>query len=461
LSTTSSTTGITPLTFTGTSQYASDFQSILDRAVQISSIPLTQLQNEDATVLSKNSQLATLQSAVANLYTAVQSLGTLAAGQAISATSSDPDSVSVTATGASSSASYTINSITTLAAAASETSNQVGGYANSASTPVSSTGVMQLVVGSTDYPINLTTATNNLNGLESAINSSGAPVTASVLTTGSGNYLSVTANDLGATTLKLMDDPTGANTDVLTSSNQGADASFEFDNLPITRSNNTVNDLISGATFTLEAPTTTPVTLTLAPDPSQLSSAIQTLVTNYNAVVSQIDAQSGPGAGVLSGDSIIWQTRSVMQQLTSYAGSGSIQSLADMGITLGQDGTMSFDQSTFNSLSASQIAGAFQFFGSATTGFGGLSSAVDQISDPITGTIAAEVTSNLSQDSSLQTQITNTSDSINTMQQNLLQQLSQADTLITTLNTQQSALSASVQSLDYVLYGYQSQASIA
>jgi hypothetical protein len=39
------------------------------------------------------------------------------------------------------------------------------------------------------------------------------------------------------------------------------------------------------------------------------------------------------------------------------------------------------------------------------------------------------------------------------MQNNLFTQLSQADTLISTLNSQQQALTASVQSLDYVLYG--------
>jgi hypothetical protein len=41
------------------------------------------------------------------------------------------------------------------------------------------------------------------------------------------------------------------------------------------------------------------------------------------------------------------------------------------------------------------------------------------------------------------------------MQQTLFQQLAQADTLISTLDTQQSLLTASIQSLDYTLYGAQ------
>lgn len=457
MSSTSSTAGstapsITPLTFTGTSQYSSDFQSILTRAVQISSIPLTSLQNQDQTVLTKDSQLATLQSAVASLQSAVAALGTLASGQAISATSSNTDAVAVTATGATSPATYTINSITSLASAASETSQN--GFANSSSTAVSTTGAMSLNVGGTPYAINLTSATNNLVGLVSAINSSGAPVSASILTTGTSNYLSISAEDTGATTLQLFDDPTGKNTNILTDQNQGADAKFMLDNLPVQQSSNTVNDVIAGATFTLQqSGITSPVTLTLASDPSQLSTDLGNLATAYNGVVSQINAQSGTEGGLLVGDSIIGQARGVLAQLTGYQGSGTIKSLSDMGIEIAQDGTMSLNQTTFSGLSSARIAGALQFLGSATTGFGGLAGVVDAISNTVTGSIAAEVTSNLALNTSLQAQISTTTDNINTMQENLLQQLSKADSLITTLNSQQSSLSASVQSLDYVLYG--------
>jgi flagellar hook-associated protein 2 len=423
--------------------------------VQISSIPLTSLQNEDQTVLTKDSQLSTLQQAVAGLQTAVAALGTLASGQAIIATSSNPDAVGVTATGATSPASYTINSITSLASAASETS--LNGFANSSSTAVSNTGAMSLNVGGTAYPTSLTASTNNLVGLVNAINTSGAPVSASILTTGTSNYLSVSAQNTGETTLQLFDDPTGANNDILTQAKtQGSNAVFSLNNLPVTQSSNTVNDVISGATFTLnQAGITSPVTLTLASDPTQLSTDLGNLATAYNGVVSQINAQSGTSGGLLVGDSILGQVRSALDEITGYqsTGNSSIQNLSDMGVEIAEDGTMSLNQNTFSALSSSQITGALQFLGSATTGFGGLSASVDAISDPITGSIAAEVTSNMALDTSYQSQITTTTASINTMQATLLQQLSQADSLITTLNSQQSALQASVQSLDYVLFG--------
>ena len=93
---------------------------------------------------------------------------------------------------------------------------------------------MKLVLGSNSYTINLTSQTNNLNGLVSAINGLGAGVTASVLTTGSGatpNYLSLSAASTGATTLQLIDDPTGAATNVITAANQGSNAKLHLQRL--------------------------------------------------------------------------------------------------------------------------------------------------------------------------------------------------------------------------------------
>ncbi len=421
----------------------------------IASIPLQELQSQDQTVLSEETQLASLQGTAQSLTSAVQALGDLGANSAIAGSSSDASVASITATGATSAASYTINSITSLATAASETSQT--GYADSQTTAVSSTGIMNLVVGTTNYPINLTTATNNLVGVEAAINATNSGVTASILTTGTLNYLSISADNTGATHLQLFDDPTGANTNVLTDANQGTDAVFMLNNLPVTQSGNTVNDVISGATVTLSAttPVTAPVTLTLASDPTQLSSALQTLVSAYNAAVSAINGQAGVGTGVLSGDSTIYQLEGDMQQMSTYQGSGEITSLADIGITFADDGTMSFDPTVLSGLSNSQLASAFQFFGSETTGFGGISQELDQVSDPATGAVANEQITLQQDDAGLQTQITNTEASINAMQETLFQQLAQADTLISTLDTQQSLLTASIQSLDYTLYGAQ------
>lgn len=245
---TSSSSPFAPVTLNGVSEYSSDLQSVLNRAVAIAQIPITNLQNQDSTVLSQESALGQLQSTVEGLATSLTSLGTLASNQALSATSSDSSVVTATDSGATSPAIYTINSVTSAAAAASEDS--LTSYANSTTTPVSSTGNMELVVGSQDYQISLTSATNNLTGLASQINSLNAGVTASVLTTSTGDYLSVSADSTGATTLQIIDDPKstsnpgGTNTQWLTATNQGTDAVFYLNGIKVDQPSNTVNDVI-------------------------------------------------------------------------------------------------------------------------------------------------------------------------------------------------------------------------
>src|SRR5208337_1723420 len=117
-------------------------------------------------------------------------------------------------------------------------------------------------------------------------------------------------------------------------------------------------------------------TLSLASNGSQLSSALQTMVTDYNTLVSQVHAQEGLSTGPLGGNLIINQISSDMQQLATYwnpNSASSIRSLSDLGISFADNtGQLTFDQNTFNALSDTQLADAFTFLGSSSTGFGAL-----------------------------------------------------------------------------------------
>jgi flagellar hook-associated protein 2 len=445
-----STSPFTPVTLNGVSQYSTDLQNVLNRAVSIAQLPVTALQNQDANVLSKVTLLGSLQTTVSNFATSLNSLGTVAASQALSATSSDPTAVSVSSTGTSQAASYTINSITSAATAASETS--LNSYTDSTTTPVSSTGSEELVVGTKQYPFTL--ATNNLTSLRDTINAQNAGVTASILTTSGGNYLSISANSTGASTLQLIDDPTGAATQQLSSTNQGADAVFYLNGIKVDQPGNVVNNIIPGVTFTILGQSATPTTLSLATDPTQLSTALQSFVTNYNALRTALNAQEGPGAGLLSGDTAVVQLEDTLRNLTAYTTStGSIHSLSDLGVEFDTTGQASFDQTTFNALSATQISDGFAFVGSATTGLGGFSQTFQQYADPIDGLIQTEETGFNQTDTSLQSQISTLTNRITTLQTNLSAQLEKADAQIAELQTQQQTLSASLQSLSLVLYG--------
>ena len=453
----SAVSSITPLTLSGVSQYSSDYQNILNRAVQIAAQPLNALQAQDSRLLQQNNSLSTLQSAATTLFTSLQTLAKDSANQAISATSSDPTVVSANATGATSPNTYTINSVTSLATAASEDSAQ--SYADSIATPVSSTGTLRLTVGSQNYT--LTLAKNNLVGLRDAINASGAPVTASILTTNNGNYLSVTAKATGHASLQLIDDPitgvnpNGANTELLTQANQGTDAEFHLNNIDIKQATNTVNSVIPGVTLQLLKKSATPVTVSLQSNPSQLSSDLQNFVSSYNSLAQALQAQQGQNGGGLAGDPAVTQLQQTLRQITSYfTTSGSVTNLGALGITFADaTGTASFSQSTFNSLSPQQITDGFNFLTSLTSGSGKFVSKLKTFTDPISGIIQAEIQGNSTTDKHIQSQIATLSARITTLQNNLRRQLSKADAFEASLQSRQSTVSASLTGLNYVLYG--------
>ncbi len=559
-----------PITFTGVSNYSSDFQSILARQVSIAQIPITALQNTESNDTSELSLLSGLSGAVATLGSTVASLGSIGGNQGLTASSSDTSTVTVSNTGATQATSYTISNITSLASAATETS--VNGYADSNTATVSSTGSLQLIVGSQAYALTLSSSTNNLNGLESAINASGAPVTATILTTGTGatpNYLSITADDQGATTLQLNDLPasgppvallngaqplaetatssyadtttstvsadgslnlvvngqttaitlaagqnnltglaaainnsgagitasisnsgsgstpyslvltannlgatslelndvptTGSVTNLLSTTNnnanQGSGASFELNGITVNSPSNTVADVIPGLTFNLLQTTTgsnagETVTLSLASDTSSLSNALSSLATNYNAVLTLLDAQTGPNAGLLDGDNSVLSVSGVLQQLANYQASGTNgTSLSTLGITFSDNGQMSFDSTVLPGLSSSQLTSAFAYLGSATTGFGAIANQLTQITDPASGTIAKEETGLNNENTDLSNQITTLNSQLTTMQNNLTTQLEAADAACAELESQQTVLTSSIDSVDLVLYG--------
>lgn len=542
-----------PLYFTGLSQFSSDFQSIIQRAVQIADIPVQNLQNEQATNTADENALTALEPTVAALGTDVANLGTLASTQGLSATSSASSTVSVVNTGSSGPATYTVSDITSLASAASETSLQ--GYSATAS--VSTSGLVNLVIGSNTYQLNLTgSGDNNINGLAQAINSANAGVSATVLTSGSTGYLSVSASSTGATTLQLNDvtpsdlisstgagtetslqtyadqtsaqvsstgqlqlvvgsrdyslnvstsnnlnglvaainsagagvtasitgsagayslvltDSSGATaiqlndlqnpTDLITATDQGTNATFSVGGIPtpITESSNTITDVIPGVSFTLLNTTPGSVTLTLAPDASQLSSALQSFVTDYNTLASAVASQQGQNAGPLQGNLIINEISGAMQDLVTYwnpASNNSIQSLSDLGVTFSSTGTgqMSFDSSTFNALSDSQISDAFQFLGSSNSGFAALASNFSQLTDPITGMIQAQISGYETTSTELSDQITTAESYATEIQQNATAQAEAADALVAQLESEQNIVDSSIQSVNYALYGRQ------
>ena len=463
MGTTSSVTStLTPLTFTGLSPYASDFQSILSRAVAIAQLPITQLQNE-ASDISSQEQLATaIQTATANLATTLTNLNELGGNQSLTGSSSNTALVQVNNSSLAAPASFTISNITSLASTASFSTTN--GYASATATQVSTSGTMQLVINGTAVTPNIdltASGTNNLNGLANAINALNAGVTATVINTGTGAkpyYLSISSNTTGQNNIQLFDDPTGTDTQVAMSGSAGSNADFYLQGQHIVSPSNTITTAISGMTFTVVGTTTgnQTVTLSASSNPAQISTVLQTFVSQYNTLQNLLNAQIGPNAGLLLGNSMISGIQGALHGLLNFhgTGTGSVESLADLGIEMADNtGVMSFNATTFNALTSSQIQSAYAFLASSS-GFGSLPGTLTSYSDLANGSIAKQETQWQSETTNLTNQINTLVDHANQMQSTLDAKLQSADSLIMQFETQQQQLTAEIQSLNFTSYGY-------
>ena len=169
---------------------------------------------------------------------------------------------------------------------------------------------------------------------------------------------------------------------------------------------------------------------------SSASSAISNFVTAYNTIVTDLGKQYGSNAGALSGESILSSLRDSLRQITQYtASSGTVASLAEVGINLDETGMLSFDSSQFNSDSASALQ---SFFGDGTTtGFlKAVNDAINSVEDSTTGSLKTEETLLTQQIASQNTKISDDQQKVTDLQNTLTQQMAAADAAIATLENQ-------------------------
>lgn len=445
---------LTPLTFTGISQYSADFQTILKRVTTIASFPLNQLRNEQSDNGTKKQLTTELSSSVKNLQESLKNLAAVADKRGVSASSSNTAKLSIDAVNTDAPTSYSVKNVISIAKAASE--NTLSSFADPTATAVSVGGSLKLTVGAREIDINLSTEENNLVGLRNKINSLGAGVTATILNVSSTeNYLSISSSTSGEKVLTLRDDPGGANTSLLSTTNQGSDLQFELNGIPVRRSTNQVNDLIAGVTFSIKSTTDTgeDLSISLSSDKSKLSFALAGFVDSYNAVQSKINAQVGESAGLLSGDFLVREAQDALRRISSSSlSSGGIKSLADAGISFESTGILSFDSTLFNSLGSASIQDAFQFF-NTVSGLGKEVARLDSFTDSVTGLAQVQLSQYTTTDSRLSSQISTLEDRINDIQLAYQQRLQAADALLGRIESQKTVINASIDSLNLLLYG--------
>jgi flagellar hook-associated protein 2 len=271
-----------------------------------------------------------------------------------------------------------------------------------------------------------------LDGIAKAINAANAGVTANVVVDTKGARLSILSSTTGAAgEVALGNNTTGL---TFTEGIQGKDASLTVDGIPISSNSNHVAGVLPGLTLNLSgADPNSTISLGVTPDAGQSAAAIQSFVTAYNSAIQQVNAQfvydpitkfSQP----LQGDTSLTIVQQQLYSAISYTTPGQnngIDSLAKLGITANNDGTLTVDSSKLNAAIAAQPSDVQNFFQTASTGFAQkFNTALTSMTDPTTGGLQVELNGINTTLSGLANQISDFESRMSTVQTDLLNQYS-------------------------------------
>ena len=267
------------------------------------------LQTKVTELTDTDDSLTELKNRLKKLQTVLLGATTLAGGILEKlAASTDETTVSASASSSARNGSYTISQVSSIATSGKfQLSKGVGvDYAASDEAFSTSDGTLTFRVGEggTDISVPYTGGSTKLSEIAASINTQTSEATASVVnigTSGSPQYrLIISSNKTGTENSLYYEDPLNPGSylegvdgygSAAGAKTSAADAVFMIDGIsdPITRSSNTINDVIEGVTINLrKINTLTPTTINITDDSSGTQSRVQEFIDAYNKVVGYV-----------------------------------------------------------------------------------------------------------------------------------------------------------------------------
>ena len=377
-----------------------DIDGIVDAIVSAERVPAeTRFNSKEANLTAMVSAYGAVRSAVSSFEIATSTLAKSSTFSERTASSSDQTKATIRASNDASLGSYQL-SISSLASSQTIAS---GNFTSTSDTL--GTGTLTVSLGTPTYTgatyssfsqsstvdITVDSSNNTLAGVRDAINAASAGVNASIVKNGAEYQLLLVSENTGLANsmeITVTGDSIGTDTDntglsklsfgaaasQMTQYAAGGDAAFTLNGLPVTSASNTVADALDGVTLNLLSETTSAITVEVASDRAGVTADVQAFVDAYNEYtglvkeLTKYDAATGV-AGILQGDS---STRSFITQIRSELGkkvpglSGPYQSLADVGVSIDRNGTMSLSQSTLSAAMNDDNAAVSAVFAATT-----------------------------------------------------------------------------------------------
>ena len=203
------------------------------------------------------------------------------------------------------------------------------------------------------------------------------------------------------------------------------DASVLINGVTITNSDNTLDDVVQGVTFTLNDTSNSAVRVSVAGDEDGMISKIQSFVSAYNSIISYIGSQSiydqdhntrGPLLGESTSSRLVQNIHSVIAD--TYNASSVISALSEIGFSTAQTGYLEVDTDTLRTALSSHLDDVTALF----TDSNGVLNAVQDVLDRYV---------NVTSDTDYEPAITNRVDSLSDQISNLDDDISTFDDRMT------------------------------
>ncbi|RMH35743.1 MAG: flagellar cap protein, partial [Gammaproteobacteria bacterium] len=357
-----------------------DIDSIINAIVDAQRAPATQrLDLREANINAEISGFGNLSSALSEFQTALQKLDNLSDYSKRTATSSDTSFVQVSAGNDATPANFSVDVIKT-----AQGSRLESGLFGSSSDTVGS-GTLTFTAGSNTFSVTID-ATDTLSDIRDKINnaSDNFGVNVNIVNGDAGTVLIYDSSITGsANQLTVTDD--NASLDAIstnmTVTQNADDAQIQVAGQTITSDTNTFSSAIEDVTITAVKPTTNSVDISISIDTGSVRSAVNDFIEAYNALQSTISdlGKSDPdNPGILSGDATLRMIDSQIRRIiSSTVSGGTLDSLAALGITTTQTGTLELDSATFDNA----INNNFSDIGNIFAGTNGIAIQLDDLID--------------------------------------------------------------------------------
>lgn len=339
-----------------------DVATLVSQLMAVERQPLTRLQTRESEVQSRLSAYGRVQSAASTLESALAALTRPATFVPATATTTG-SAVTASAVGTAPTGTYAV-SVSQLARGQSTVSTPVA----SATTVLGAGSLTLRDSGGTALATVTVGADATLASVRDAINGANAGVRASLVGDGGQTRLVINSSATGTAAAFTVEAGGSLSTLAFSTPQAARDASFSVNGLALTSSTNVVTDAIEGVTLTLaQAPpegatagSTVDAQVAVANDTAAVVKSVQAFVTAYNDLeklivsLTKFDATTRTAA-VLNGESALRQVQGQLRGIlrgTVSGAAGDLARLNEVGITAQTDGTLALDETRLRAAAA-------------------------------------------------------------------------------------------------------------